>query len=148
MTGREDALYRLTELRDIIGINGLDLLWKLLDVNPNSRLTTAQALKYQFFNDLNNDTEVEEQYDDLSIDSWKMKIDETIEFANLLRSNEEKLRPDPFYMINQSMITESMRAILVDWLVDVSIHFEVMNDTLYYAIAYIDRSLSVLDIPK
>lgn len=148
MTGREDALYRLMELRDIIGRDGLDLLWKLLDVNPNSRITTAQALKHPFVNDFNVDMEVEEQYENPSIDSCKIKIDEIIEFASLLRSNEEKLRPDPFYMINQSMITESMRAILVDWLVDVSIHFEVMNDTLHYAIAYIDRSLSVLDIPK
>lgn len=66
----------------------------------------------------------------------------------MLRRNEDLLRPDPFYMSNQSMITESMRAILVDWLVDVSIHFEVRSETLHYAIAYIDRTLSVYPIFK
>jgi len=59
-----------------------------------------------------------------------------------------ELRPDPFYMSKQSMITESMRTILVDWLVDVSMHFEVMSETLHFAISYIDRTLSLLEIEK
>lgn len=66
----------------------------------------------------------------------------------MLRKNEELLKPDPHYMSKQSMITEGMRTILVDWLVDVSIHFEVMFETLHYAIAYIDRTLSLLEIEK
>lgn len=66
----------------------------------------------------------------------------------MLKNNEEVLQPDPYYMSKQSMITESMRTILVDWLVDVSIHFEVMCETLHYAIAYIDRTLSLLEIEK
>lgn len=41
-----------------------------------------------------------------------------------------------------------MRGILVDWLVDVSIHFEVMSETLHFAISYIDRSLSKIKIEK
>lgn len=41
-----------------------------------------------------------------------------------------------------------MRSILVDWLVDVSVHFEVMNETLHFAINYIDRTLSKLPIEK
>ena len=41
-----------------------------------------------------------------------------------------------------------MRAVLVDWLIDVSIHFEVMTETLHYAISYIDRTLSLVEIEK
>lgn len=41
-----------------------------------------------------------------------------------------------------------MRSILVDWLVDVSVHFEVMNETLHFAINYIDRTLSNIQIDK
>jgi cyclin B len=41
-----------------------------------------------------------------------------------------------------------MRSILVDWLVDVSVHFEVMTETLHFAISYIDRTLSILEIEK
>lgn len=41
-----------------------------------------------------------------------------------------------------------MRSILVDWLVDVSVHFEVMTDTLHFAINYIDRTLSAMVVEK
>ncbi len=41
-----------------------------------------------------------------------------------------------------------MRSILVDWLVDVSVHFEVMSETLHFAISYIDRTLSKMRIEK
>ncbi len=41
-----------------------------------------------------------------------------------------------------------MRAVLIDWLIDVSIHFEVTTETLHFAISYIDRTLSKLEIEK
>ena len=41
-----------------------------------------------------------------------------------------------------------MRSILVDWLVDVSVHFEVMSETLHFAINYIDRTLSRIVVEK
>lgn len=48
----------------------------------------------------------------------------------------------------QPHITKSMRSILVDWLIDVSVHFEVMSETLHLAISYIDRTLSCFPIEK
>jgi cyclin A len=36
-----------------------------------------------------------------------------------------------------------MRGILVDWLVDVADEFKLMADTLYLAVSYIDRFLTV-----
>lgn len=41
-----------------------------------------------------------------------------------------------------------MRSILVDWLVDVSVHFEVMSETLHFAINFIDRTLSKINVDK
>lgn len=41
-----------------------------------------------------------------------------------------------------------MRCILVDWLIDVSIHFEVFDETLHLAVSYIDRVLSQLKVEK
>lgn len=41
-----------------------------------------------------------------------------------------------------------MRSILVDWLVDVGVHFEVMSETLHFAVNYIDRTLSKLQVEK
>jgi len=41
-----------------------------------------------------------------------------------------------------------MRSILVDWLIDVSVHFELTTHTLHLAISYIDRTLSSFKIEK
>ena len=41
-----------------------------------------------------------------------------------------------------------MRSILIDWLVDVSVHFEVMGETLHFAINFIDRTLSKMSVEK
>lgn len=141
LSQRDESLYRLMELKDTLGADGLDLLWNLLDLDPSTRITTAEALNHPFFADCHTDMEVDNcGQNDLNNDLQ--------EHIKLLKRNEELLRPDPYYMSKQSMITESMRTILVDWLVDVSMHFEVMCETLHYAIAFIDRTLSLLEIEK
>lgn len=149
MAGRDDALYTLMDLREL-GKDGLDLLYKLLDVNPYTRITADEALQHPFFNSTNGDMEVEipDVADPNQSEFETSEKRQLMNYAELLHKNELALHPDPNYMSGQSMITESMRAILVDWLVDVSMHFEVMDETLHYAISYIDRVLSVLDIPK
>ncbi len=58
------------------------------------------------------------------------------------------MRPHPTFMNTQKFITDNMRSILVDWLVDVSVHFEVMSETLHFAINYIDRTLSKMIVEK
>ena len=52
--------------------------------------------------------------------------------------------PSTNFMSQQNAITENMRSILVDWLVDVSVHFEVMGETLHLAINYINRTISAI----
>ena len=46
-------------------------------------------------------------------------------------------------MKRQSDITESMRAILVDWLIDVHLKFKLLNETLFLTVNILDRYLSV-----
>lgn len=36
-------------------------------------------------------------------------------------------------------ISENMRIVLIDWLIDVSIHFEVQQETLHYCVAYLNK---------
>jgi serine/threonine protein kinase len=37
------------ELRDRIGAEGLDLLWQLLEINPQERISAEAALSHPFF---------------------------------------------------------------------------------------------------
>lgn len=49
--------------------------------------------------------------------------------------------PSPSYMTKQPHINAKMRAILVDWLVEVHLKFKLMPETLYLTINLIDRFL-------
>ncbi|XVF26689.1 hypothetical protein REPUB_Repub14bG0039700 [Reevesia pubescens] len=65
------------------------------------------------------------------------------EIYNNLRVAELVRRPYPNFMETiQRDITQSMRGILVDWLVDVSEEYKLVPDTLYLTVYLIDRFLS------
>lgn len=53
-----------------------------------------------------------------------------------------KYHPDPKYMQRQNQITSSMRAVLVDWLVDVHRAYRMLPETLYLTVNVLDRFLS------
>ncbi len=52
-------------------------------------------------------------------------------------------RPNPDYITTQPDINNKMRSILVDWLVEVSEEYRLVADTLYNAVNFLDRVLSV-----
>jgi cyclin A len=49
---------------------------------------------------------------------------------------------DPSYLTNQPEVTERMRSILVDWLVDVTLKFKLHPETFFLNVNIIDRYLS------
>lgn len=60
-----------------------------------------------------------------------------------LRASETRKRPSIDYMDTvQKDINASMRAILIDWLVEVSEEYRLVPETLYLTVNYIDRYLS------
>lgn len=66
-----------------------------------------------------------------------------------LRVAETKKRPSTTYMDTvQNDINPSMRTILVDWLVEVAAEYKLHSDTLFLTVAYIDRYLSVVPVPR
>ena len=52
------------------------------------------------------------------------------------------------YMSNQPKINANMRAILVDWLVDVQENFELYHETLYLAVKIVDHYLEKNNIER
>lgn len=63
-----------------------------------------------------------------------------------LRECEVRHRPKPFYMKKQPDITNSMRTILVDWLVEVAEEYKLHRETLCLSVNYIDRFLSHMSV--
>ncbi len=62
-------------------------------------------------------------------------------YQNLI--NEEKDLKNLFgYMENQADINEKMRAMLIDWIIDVHFKFKLKSDTLFLTVWLIDRYLS------
>lgn len=57
-------------------------------------------------------------------------------------STQIKLLPNASYMDHQSEIQWSMRAILMDWLVQVHTRFNLLPETLFLCQNYVDRFLS------
>lgn len=64
------------------------------------------------------------------------------EIHEYLKKAELNHRAKAGYMKKQPDINNSMRAILVDWLVEVAEEYRLSSETLYLAVNYIDRFLS------
>ncbi|PWZ30164.1 Cyclin-A1-1 [Zea mays] len=66
-----------------------------------------------------------------------------------LREAETKKRPSTDFMETiQKDVNPSMRAILIDWLVEVAEEYRLVPDTLYLTVNYIDRYLSGNEISR
>lgn len=64
------------------------------------------------------------------------------------RRVEPKFRVQPGYMANQTDINEKMRAILIDWLVEVHLKFKLMPETLFLTVNLIDRYLEIKPVTR
>ncbi|KAJ3658494.1 hypothetical protein Zmor_010229 [Zophobas morio] len=65
-----------------------------------------------------------------------------------LREHELRHRPKPGYIMKQPDVTENMRAVLVDWLVEVTEEYRMHTETLYLAVNFIDRFLSYMSVVR
>ena len=74
--------------------------------------------------------------------SYNLEYIEDI-YYNLLKEEKEiEIRPIYGYMAKQKDINEQMRAILVDWLIDVHYNFNFNKETLFQTIWILDTYLS------
>jgi len=65
---------------------------------------------------------------------------------NYLKKIQVKYAAKPQYMRKQADVNTNMRAILVDWLVEVSEEYKLKPQTLFLTINYIDRFLSCMSV--
>ncbi|KAB2030669.1 hypothetical protein ES319_D05G249300v1 [Gossypium barbadense] len=97
----------------------------------------------------NRDAVAEKEADDMVIDVDDNFMDPQLcatfacDIYKHLRASEVKKRPSTNFMETiQNDINSSMRAILIDWLVEVAEEYRLVQDTLYLTVSYIDRYLS------
>ena len=69
---------------------------------------------------------------------------EIMEFLKKKEAASER----PNYLENQSDLTEKMREILIDWLVDVSVKFRLNSTTQFMSVNLIDRYLALAEVTR
>lgn len=70
------------------------------------------------------------------------------EIFSYLTSLEKKIIINPNYIKEQKDITEKMREILVDWIINVHLKFKLLEETLFLSIILIDRYLQNVQISR
>ncbi|BAF15478.1 cyclin-B2-1 [Oryza sativa Japonica Group] len=98
-----------------------------------------------------NDTDEDESMMDIdSADSGNpLAATEYVEeLYKFYRENEEMSCVQPDYMSSQGDINEKMRAILIDWLIEVHHKFELMDETLFLTVNIVDRFLEKQVVPR
>lgn len=63
-------------------------------------------------------------------------------------STEKDFLPAASYMYHQADINEKMRAILVDWIIEVHLKFKLKPETLFLTVSLIDRYLEKVQIKR
>ena len=114
-------------LLDTLGLEGIDLILKCFDLNPKTRITAEKALKHKFF-------KINEE-----------KHEEKCIFHRFFENMKEK---SLIIGDRKNGVNEQMRRILIDWLIDVSVHYELRDDTLHIAVGLVDKVLSKVAIEK
>jgi G2/mitotic-specific cyclin 3/4 len=82
--------------------------------------------------------------EDIEDEQWdtSMVAEYGDEIFGYMKSLEQRMAPNPRYMEQQQEIQWSMRAVLIDWVVQVHSRFSLLPETLFLTVNYIDRFLS------
>lgn len=75
------------------------------------------------------------------MESWVYLWDISKKMILIALCFQARFHPNPQYMKKQPDITEGMRSILVDWLVEVAEEFKLDQNTLHMSITIVDRSV-------
>ena len=82
--------------------------------------------------------------EDIEDEQWdtSMVAEYGDEIFDYMRDLESRMAPNPRYMEQQTEIQWSMRAVLMDWVIQVHQRFNLLPETLFLTVNYIDRFLS------
>ncbi|XP_052208657.1 putative cyclin-B3-1 isoform X2 [Diospyros lotus] len=84
-------------------------------------------------------------YDDFNHLEVTEYVDEIYQYYWVLEAQHHSLVN---YMVIQTEITPQMRGILINWLIEVHLKFDLMQETLYLSVSLLDQFLSLVTIKK
>ena len=131
-----DDVVMIDENTNPNNINNKSILHKESDEDVEMKVENNDDIK------ISNSINIIELHKSLNPQNVDEYFDDICE--NLLK-NEEKYLVDPQYMSNQNDINYRMRAILIDWLIDVHLKYKLLPQTMYIAVNLIDRYLEKND---
>lgn len=126
----EETQSHTQDMRSIYGVH--------VPMQPMWNNAIINELKYviQKYSRNTLDENDEDTYDTTMVAEYSPEI------FNYLHELENKFTPDPNYMDFQDDLKWEMRAVLIDWVVQVHARFNLFSETLYLTVNYIDRFLS------
>jgi len=85
--------------------------------------------------------------DEFDSDNTQLCAEYVKDIYKYLSQVEKQYRISPTFLENK-IVTNKMRAVLIDWLIQVHSKFHLLQETLYLCIQIIDAYLMVQDVPK
>ncbi len=110
--------------------DGLDLVEKILQINPNNRITIIDAINHKYFESVREFVFVEKLLD-----------------YSLIKNNQYNIDINQMTK-TQTNINFAMRKILIDWLIEVKGYYRLSHGIFFLACQYIDIYLSKKKISK
>ncbi|KAI9885790.1 MAG: hypothetical protein M1823_002419 [Watsoniomyces obsoletus] len=109
------------------------------------KVTNLMAQELARAREIVETTRMVEMFDEEDDDNYDvtMVTEYGAEIFTYMGQLETKMSPSPHYMDTQTELQWSMRALLIDWLIQVHLRFGMLPETLFLSVNYIDRFLSV-----
>ena len=126
-------------MKEVVGSEGIDLLARLLELDPEKRINAKQALQHPF---LNQDSMKTLQLDETPLKGYSsaLKGKQEAQFMSNVNALDQEIQRD---------VNERMRVILVDWLTDVAEHFKLNDRTFQLCVSYLNQYLNkVHHVPR
>ena len=108
---------------------------------PTTTPVYVDPSSYQLVGNVDNIDE-RDRHDPLSVPEYAQEM--YLHFKEQERTTSVR----PHYLSMQPQINETMRAILVDWMINVQVQFRLVPDTLYLAVNLLDRYLEKVEVPR
>ncbi len=79
--------------------------------------------------------------DRANLNNPQMVAEHAYSICHYLLQTEKNHLPSEKYMQRQKDLNEKMRAILIDWIIEVHLKFKLLPETLFITVSLIDRYL-------